>query len=106
MSEKSTPGGSADLPPTEEAALFSERQMAWIANIVAGTSAQSLPPSSQVTAKVPVPTGTDRVADFYSTTRYRAPTGATFAVATNIVTTVVRPTDNTTGTPGKAYLGL
>ena len=47
MSEKSTPGGSADLPPTEKAAPFSERQMAWIANIVAGTSAQSLPPSSE-----------------------------------------------------------
>eukprot|EP00731_Ephydatia_muelleri_P000313 Em0001g313a len=94
MGEKSTPGGSVDLPPTEEVAPFSERPMAWIANIVAGTSAQSLPPSSQVTAKAPVPTGTD----LYSATRYRAPTGATFA--TNIVTTVVRPTDNTTGTPG------
>eukprot|EP00731_Ephydatia_muelleri_P001233 Em0001g1233a len=49
MGEKSTPGGSADLPPTEEVAPFSERQMAWIANIVAGTSAQSLPPSNPLT---------------------------------------------------------
>ena len=47
MGEKSTPGGSVDLPPTEEVAPFSERPMAWIANIVAGTSAQSLPPSSE-----------------------------------------------------------
>eukprot|EP00731_Ephydatia_muelleri_P011872 Em0006g766a len=70
--------------------------MAWIANIVAGTSAQSLPPSS------PRANG-HRVADFYSATRYRAPTGATFAVATNIVTTVVRPTENFDGTSWVAY---